>query len=34
LYGSSRAQAGTCRRLRGLKTRLGAAHGYALAREG
>ena len=34
LHGSSPAQAGTCRRLRGLKTRLGAAHGYALAREG
>ena len=34
LHGSSPAQAGTCGRLRGLKTRLGTAHGYGLAREG
>ena len=34
LGGSSHGQTGTCGRLRGLKARLGAAHGYGLAREG
>jgi hypothetical protein len=34
LHGSLPAQAGTRGRLRELKTRLGAAHGYGLAREG
>jgi hypothetical protein len=34
VHGSSPARAGTSRRLSGLKTSLGAAHGYGFTREG